>query len=58
MGIAEFDTTERLSMSTRILKIQRLSECLHTGSVVSIPLSLLLSVPRLESQALPICRKT
>ena len=57
MGIAELDTTERLSMSTRILKIDRLNECLHTGSVVSIPLSHLLSVPRLESQALPICRK-
>ena len=57
MGIAELDTTERLSMSTCILKIDRLSECLHTGSVVSIPLSHLLSVPRLESQALPICRK-
>ena len=57
MGIAELDMTEQLNMSTCIRKLERLSECLHIGSLVPIPLSLLLSISRLESQALLICRK-
>ena len=37
MGTAELDMTEQLSMSTCVLKLERLSECLHTSGLVQFP---------------------